>query len=161
MTKWHVGREERAPRNRHRRITRRSAGLGWWIVGSLWTTTGRSLYAERRRRCYARNVFRKIRFEISARLHTLAKGLPFFLSVVSSTKALLNAGRMPTACDGKCLIPLSLRERRAFPLCFNTGYCSIPERREVHRRKWSLVGELQAVALDFARAGFSGAACLR
>src|SRR5258708_3237067 len=109
----------------------------------------------------ARSVFRKIQHEISPRLHTLPKDLPLFVSVVSSTTALLNAGRLPTPCEGICLIPLSLRERRAFPLCFNTGYCSIVERREVHPRKWSLVAELQAVALDFARAGFSGAACFK
>src|SRR5713226_3063410 len=77
MTQWNlVGREERAPRNRHRRITRRSEGLGWRIVGSLWITTGRSFFAERQRRCSARAVFRKI--EISLRLHMLPKGLRFW-----------------------------------------------------------------------------------
>src|SRR5260370_14569853 len=132
------GREEATLRNRRRRITRRSGGLGWRIVGSLWITTGRSFFAGRQRRCSARAVFRKILSEISLRLHMLPKGLPLFVSVVSATTALLNAGRMPTPCGGIYLIPLSLRARRAFPLRFNTGYCSIVERRGVHPRKMVL-----------------------
>ena len=77
MTQWNLGGGRKERRATPKRITRRSEGLGWRIVGSLWITTGRSFFAERQRRCSARAVFRKILFEISLRLHMLPKGLRY------------------------------------------------------------------------------------
>src|SRR5712691_1782748 len=77
MTQWNLGGGRKERRATPKRITRRSEGLGWRIVGSLWITTGRSFFAERQRRCCARAVFRKILFENSLRLHMLPKGLRF------------------------------------------------------------------------------------
>jgi hypothetical protein len=59
MTQWNLGGGRKERRATPKRITRRSEGLGWRTVGSLWITPGRNFSAKRRRSCCARSAFRK------------------------------------------------------------------------------------------------------